>query len=279
MPNNSNQNIAEIIIERITSEFQSILNQDPSTYGGFNVVITNEQQYVKTLDKKPKTIFIVVKFLQGSRDYGQQRQPFTINAVSEQDSIDTCQKLMMDFSETYNLKAEYVPGEDGYTFRQSLSTVSAMTNFNEVWAGFRSVFYISGTAFIGIKSNPIKKIRITNAEYGDDNEIEFVSAQLSYGAQQDSQPFYGTNNFNRSVSKIGSLSVGFTIYAVKTPFFNDILNISMNKNNSVDINKTFNIEITFEGSNEPFVIPMKLNNMTLVQEVRDFPAVSLTFAR
>lgn len=271
-----NLDVKKIVIDKITQEFQTILNMDPETYGGYNIVITNERQFVKKDEKKkPKTIFIVIKFLDGSKDLGQQRQPFSLNAISEHNTLEICQKLMMDFSETYNLVFEF--GNAQYTLRQTMKNPTAVSNFSEVYDGFRSVFYLSGTFYIGINSNPITGI-VVKDEDGLNEEIEFISAQMTFDAQPESQPFYGTNNFHRTVAKVATLSVGFSMYALDTDFYNGALDIAFNLNNNVDINKKYTLVISFK-SGRVYTVPMKLISINNVQELRDFPASSFTFVR
>lgn len=270
-----NLDVVKIVIEKITEEFQAILNLDPATYGGYNIIITNERQFTKIKEKKHKAIYIVIKFLQGNKDFGQQRQPFTLNAISEHNTIDVCQKLMMDFAETYNLSFEFTHAN--YTLRQTMTTVSVVNNFSEIYEGFRSLFYLSGTFYIGVNSNPITSI-VVQDEDGLNEEIDFISSQMSYDIQPDSQPFYGTNNFNRSVAKIGTLSIGFTMYSINTDFYNKAMDIAFNLNNSVNINKTFTVVVTLK-SGKIYSVPMKLASVSNVQELRDFPASSFTFVR
>lgn len=267
--------VVNIVMTKIAAQLQSILDSDKSAYAGYTFTLTNEQQYVKSTERKPKNFYIVVKFLQGNYDFGQQKQPISITAVSEHNGLEICQKLMFEFAETFNLDMSY---EDNYSLRQVYSTATASAHFNEIYDGFRSVFYISGSFYFGINSNPITKIEV-NGE-----EIDFVSSQLTYSGQPDGQPFYGTNNFNRTVIKIGTLTIGFTMYAVNTPFYNHAMDIIFNKvgryGELVDVNETFKLKVYLKSNvHEPYEIDMKLANVSLMQQVRDFPAVSFTFVR
>lgn len=271
----ANLDVKQVIIDTITKEFQSILNLDVDTYGGYNIVITNERQFVKTKNRKPKTIFIVIKFLEGNKDFNQQRQPFTLNAISEHNTLDVCQKLMFDFAETYNL--DFNISNNDYTLRQTMNTPTSVNAFSEVYEGFRSVFYLSGTFYFGINSNPIIGLKIQDSD-GLNEDIDFLSVQLTYDAQVDGQPFYGTNNFNRTVTKIATLSLGFSMYALNTDFYNGALDTIFNLNNSVNIDKTYTIIITFK-SGQVYSVPMKLVSMSNMQEIRDFPASSFSFVR
>ena len=272
-----NLDVKQIIIDTISEQIQGILNADPTTYGGYSVFITNEREFIKTKEgKKPKSIHMVVKFLDGSKDLGQQRQPFSINALSEYNTIGVCQKLLMDWSETYNLVFTF--DNEGYTIKQALKNPVDVSNFNEVFEGYRAVFYLTGTFYIGVNSNPITAINIKCQEDSLDEDIQFISAQLSFDAQPDSQPFFGTNNFNRTVAKIGTLSIGFSMYAINTDFYNGVLDLIFNDGENQNINKTYNLNVTFK-SGKTYSTNMKLINVSGVQELRDFPAMSFTFVR
>lgn len=288
--------VVDKVMSILEKEFQYILDNDTVTYKGYNVVLTNEQQYVKKADRKPKTIFIIVKFLNGSQDYGQQRQPYALNAVTEHNSLEVCQKLLMDFSEENNLRHNFEfidESSESYSVKQTVSTVSSLSNFNEIFDGFRSVFYVSGTFLIGVNSNPVTKLEIAfNDGYEDIlEEVEFLSFQYSFDTQPDSQPFYDTNNFNRTVNKIATLSVGFTMYAVNTKFYNYVTDLVFDDKwinpddeseteRTLNIDKTFQLKIYFKNNpNKPKAVNMKLVSVSDVQELRDFPANSFTFVR
>lgn len=291
-----NLNVSEIVINTVTEEFQKLLNDDPATYKGYGIIITNEQQFIKQMEEAHKKIYIVVKFLQGSRDFGQQRQPFTITAISEHNSLRVCQQLMMDFAEENNLKFTTVSKSDySYTLRQTYTTVGNMSNFNEVFDGYRSLFYLSGTFYIGVSSNPITKMYVDDETHSLDPEdwkegdehgepIDFLSAQYSYSAQPDSQPFYGTNNFNRTVAKVATLSIGFSMYSIDSKFYNSAMDIIFNYEGTttdsvtIDINKKFTVVVKFKNG-RTYRVPMKLVSVSGSQEIRDFPASSFTFVR
>lgn len=277
-----NLDIRSIVIKAISDEIQSILDADPVTYGDFSVIITNERQFIPTKEgKKPKSIFLVIKFLDGSKDLAQQRQSFSINAMSEYNTLDVCQRLLMDFAETYNLTFDFsgTDGETDYTLKEVVNQPVSVSNFNEFFDGYRATFYLTGTFFIGINSNPIKSIVISNND-GLNEEINFITAQLSYDAQLDSQPFFGTNNFNRTVAKIGGLSIGFTTYTLTSDFFMGAFDTIFNDTTqNVDINKTYNLAVTFKGNDKTYNIPMKLASVNSVQELKDFPVISFTFVR
>lgn len=294
--------VVKKVMDILEKEFQALLSnpENAEDYRGYKIIITNEQQYVKKDPNNHKTIYLVVKFLEGTKDYGQERQPIAIRAITEYNGIEVCQKLLMDFSESYNLihNFTFINEENtSYSVKQTVSTVSNLGNFNEIYEGYRSVFYVSGTFLIGVNSNPVVKLEVAFNDGHSDivEEIQFISFQYSYDAQTDSQPFYGTNNFNRTVNKIGTLSVGFTMYAINSNFynfitalvFNDIFEHLSEENGNVDytipsinIDHMFTLKIYFRSNPAlPRSVPMKLVNVANVQELRDFPAASITFVR
>lgn len=258
----------------LETEIRNIVNSDPETYAGYTFTLTMERQIITRKDAKPKTIFLVVKFLQSNRDHGQQIQPITINALSEHNSLQACHKFMTDFSATYNLISI---DKEGCSVRQTITSPAAISAFDEVYDGYRSLFYVSGTFLIGYNSNPITGLRIS----WDGNEpetIDFLNASWSYDAQIDSQPFYGTNNFSASVGKIATVAISFSVYMVSTPFCDKILETIFDENGNAKVNERYRVTVTFKNG-KTFEIPMRLNHTSGSQQIRDFPAATVSFVR
>lgn len=271
---NGYERSTEIVMEALGTEITNLVNSDPETYGRHTFVLTMERQIIKHKDRKPNTIYLVVKFLQSNRDHGQQIQPITINALSEHNSIDVCHKFMTDFSAEFNLVA-FEKGD--YSIRQTVTSPTAINAFNEVYDGYRSLFYISGTFLIGKNSNPITGIAIS---WGDQEEevIDFLNASWAYDAQIDSQPFYGTNNYNLSVAKTATLSVSFSLYMIGSAFCDKILSSVFNEDNEAVVNERYSVRVTFK-SGKQFTIPMRMSHTSGTQQIRDFPAITVAMVR
>ena len=135
------------ILNQIKTELYSIINDD-SFYANHDFLITLEQQFIKTRQMQPNRIYIVVKINSASVNYGQTILPISIQVVSEQNMLFTAQKLLFDFVERYNLSRS-----TDQTTQQIWQSPVVSTNFEQMFEGFRSVLYVSGTLIISKNAN------------------------------------------------------------------------------------------------------------------------------
>ena len=135
------------ILNQIKTELYSIINDD-SFYANHDFLITLEQQFIKTRQMQPNRIYIVVKINSASVNYGQTILPVTIQVISEQNMLFTAQKLLFDFVEKYNLSRSA-----DQTTQQIWQSPVVSTNFEQMFEGFRSVLYVSGTLVISKNAN------------------------------------------------------------------------------------------------------------------------------
>ena len=225
------------ILNLIGTQFNEIINTNQDFYNGYSFTITNELQFVK--DKKnaekiknnPKQIFIVVKFLQATINYGQVLMPILINAIAEKNKLDVCYRLLIEFAEKYNL----VFNTDK-TIKQYYSSPVVLSNFNEIGDGFRSLLTMSGTFQISENSNDFDV-------YYKENIVQAISANGSFDTQLESQAIYGVNDITTSFAKIGTFVINITAYLDDTDLVNECLNIVVNKSS---VNKEFYFDIVFK---------------------------------
>ena len=185
------------MLKIIEKQFVSIMANDPDFYSQYKIVLSNEQQYIKNKDRDPKAIYIVVKFMAGSINFGQILYPVNFNALGEGNKLEVAQKLLLEYAQTFNLGEEekwedvqlgkehltlntnnkYVYNNQEYTLQQlkELNLVDfkidnyvakqvytqpqVMSNFNAAWNEFRTLFFMTGTFLIGKNSMPITGIR------------------------------------------------------------------------------------------------------------------------
>ena len=133
----------EDIMQTIRNNFAEVMDEDENYYYGYNVQITDEQQFLRIKEAQHDTIFMVVKFGASTTFYGASVVPITISAISENNHCFICQRLLTDYAQKFNL-ADY--GKD--SVQQIYETPSVSLNFNEVYSGFRSVLTLSGTFVI-----------------------------------------------------------------------------------------------------------------------------------
>lgn len=189
----------------------------------YKIFLSREQQFMKVKDKDPNAIYIVVKF--GSADvvFGQTVLPATITALSEQDRIETVTALLYEYAQKYNLQRV---NDD--TINQVYESPSVTTNFAPIYEGFRSVVAMSAAFVIGKNANDYKVYYY----YTDDgktyfaDEVPQMSASFAFVANPDTQAFYNSNDFTRSVNGFGGVTLGFTTLILSdNRLINDVLDI------------------------------------------------------
>lgn len=274
-------NYANKMMEILEKEFISIMESDPEYYSSFNIILSNEQQYVKNVDRSPKTIYIVVKFLSATITYGQTLLPVTINAIGEENGLEVCQRLLLEFAQTYTLSNEInmSDGKDEYIVKQIWQAPQIMSNFNIVEAGFRSLFYMSGTFLLGKNSLPITKISYFDdpaSENGED--VDFITSSWQFNTQLDSQAFYGTDSRTISKSKIGTLILSLSFYLIDNGICKKITGIAFNdKEWAPDgIKSDFYLSLEFAGGKKIEKMRFSMASVNSMQNIGEFPLVSIS---
>ena len=279
----SNQKLIDIkkIMDLLEAELSEVMADDESYFSSTQFILSNEQQYVKRTAYKENTIYINAKFSPASINFGQVSLPITLTAMSEHNNIEKCQRLLLDFSQYWNLKTLQV---SDYSVFQIYSSPSVNSNFNEVYDGFRSVFSISGTFLISKNSN-----MCTLYYYKDNNtkeEIDCISSQINFTVQVDSQAYYNSDNFTESVSQIGTLAVGVSAYLVSSDdpinspnLFDKILYIICKNKAMVPdlINTTFYFDIKYKNGVTLTKVPLKLVSFSQQQTIGEIPLATVSF--
>lgn len=264
------------IMEIITEQFVSVMDQDPDFYSDYNIILSNEQQYVKNRERDVNAIYIVVKFMPATLNFGQSVLPITINAMGERNKIDVCQHLLLEFAQTYNLGDPITSGDD--IIKQVYTSPTVLNNFNDVDIGFRSLFYMSGTFLIGSSINSIESISY-NIGGGRHQEIDFLASSWAFDIQLDSQAFFGTNSRTKSKSRIGTLTLNITSYLLENVFFSKILGIAWNNTTLAPdgIKSVFKLTVKFKSGLTVTDMDFMLVNVAEQQNIGEFPVVTLTF--
>lgn len=138
----------EDVLKNLKNSFLQLMNDDYHYYKNYKIVIAREQEFIKLKQAEPKTIYIVVKFGSASINFSQTVLPITLTAMSEQNKLDVCQKLLSDFVNRYNLETN-----DDSTIRQIYELPVVTSNFNKVFEGFRSVLFVNGYFVISKNAN------------------------------------------------------------------------------------------------------------------------------
>ena len=276
----------EKMMEIIKKQFLEVMNNDPDFYGQYKIILTNEQQYVKEKDRQTNNIYIVVKFIPGSINFGQNIVPVNFNALGEGNKLDVCQRLLLEYAQQFNLcdpinvsKTESGDG-NAYIIKQVYTQPQVLSNFNSTWNEFRSLFFMSGTFLVGKNSIPIKTI--TYYENSDDTEgtsIDFINTSWDFSVQLDSQAFYGTNSRTDSESKISTLTLSIASYLIDNPLCNKIIGMAFDLEDLAPngIKEKFYLTIEFANGIVINKMKFKLVNANSPQNIGEFPMISMTF--
>jgi hypothetical protein len=241
----------EEVVQLVRNNIASVM-EDPY-YDGYDIEVTSEIQFLKKKEAYKNRIYIVIKFSPATIFFGQTVLSLTITALSEQNHLFVCQKLLSDYAHKFNLMF------DGDNIQQIYETPTVLLNFNEVYDGFRSVLSMSGTLVITTTINRFDFYY----HYKDDNgkdvaeKVDLISSFFNFDNSIDSQAFYGTHDFAISIAKIASLACGFNVYLfTNSRLINDCMKIvslaGLNEDGEIDktnnIDNAFELEIRFNAS-------------------------------
>lgn len=277
----------EYTLKMVQDEIDHILSENVlySDYRN-SVEICDEQIFAKKKDINPDHIYIVVKFGQASFSFGQALMPITINAVSEQNKLDICQKILFALATEYSLEPPInsagFPDED--YVKQIWNTPNVITNFNEINIGFRSLFYMTGTILIGHNSSPITEL-IYNKDATDGSTFNLheymITFSDSFDVYPDTQAFYTTNGIGKTEAKTASYAFSVTLFKVTSTFMSLCRSIKRGDLTGAPngISTKFSFSMRDKDETGYWTEQYTLVNMTMQQNKGDLPTVALTFAR
>lgn len=288
----------EEIIQLVRNNMASIM-EDPY-YNGYDIEVTSEMQFLKKKEAYKNRIYIVVKFLPATILFGQVVLSLTITALSEQNHLFVCQKLLSDYAHKFNLTF------DGDNIQQIYETPTVLLNFNEVYDGFRSVLSMDGTLVITTTINRFDFYYHYKDDNGEDiaEKLDLISSFFNFDNNIDSQAFYGTHDFTNSIARIASFTCGFNIHLfTNCRLVNDCLKIvslagldekgEIDKTNNID--NAFDLEIRFKAKEKyineedgkeyeryivnPIRTIFKLTAFNASNNIGELPGLNLSFAK
>lgn len=143
------------------------------------IVVLSEQLFVKNGEFDSNKIYVVVKYLSSSIEYGAETQPLQILVLSEQNGLQEAKELFDEFTISHNWRA----GTFNNTFvKQQYSSPVVMSNFNEAAYGMRSVLYVSATLFIMDGVSDVEDLQINGVS------IKPLTFDWSYQMTGNTQP-------------------------------------------------------------------------------------------
>lgn len=262
----------EEILFMLKNKFVEVMEENYDYYKDYDLVIANEQEFVKNKDVDHHKIYIVISF--GTTDviYGQTALSLTLKIMSEENKLDVAQNLLTSFSTKYNLKWD----EESMIY-QVWQTPSINSNFNLVYAGFRSILTMSGMLLIGKNAIP-NMLEFNYTDKGWDM-INIITFSENFINQLDTQPYFNSENFTRSKAKFGTLSITITMYLVNDELITRALKIAYRK---ISNDTTFNIRIKHLPEKDftddlSFEDNFKLINLSTERVLDDFQIISLSF--
>lgn len=270
----------DTLIQVLTSQFVEIMQNNIEYYSKYNFILSNEQQfeYKNENDELDENdIYIVVSFQPATLSYGLSIIPFTFEVVGTANKIEPTQRLLFEYAQQYNLKNK-VYLKDG-VITQTYSTPTIVNNFNDIYDGMRSMFMMGGTFLIGENTSNLETLTIN--VNGEEIKIEPLSVSTNFTVQLDTQATYNSNNITRSISKIGTKTLTFTVYEKNNAFFDllkaieyEMLDIAPN-----GINTDFTFTFHYIGKDQLYTQTYKLVNHTTQQNIGEMAVASLTFTR
>lgn len=288
----------EEIVQLVRNNMASIM-EDPY-YDGYDIEVTSEMQFLKKKEAYKNRIYIVVKFLPATILFGQIVLSLTITALSEQNHLFVCQKLLSDYAHKFNLTF------DGDNIQQIYETPTVLLNFNEVYDGFRSVLSMDGTLVITTTINRFDFYYHYKNDNGEDvaEKLDLISSFFNFDNNIDSQAFYGTHDFANSIARIASFTCGFNIHLfTNSRLVNDCLKIvslaGLNEEGKIDktnnIDNAFDLEIRFRAKEKyineedgkeyeryivnPIRTIFKLTAFNASNNIGELPGLNLSFAK
>lgn len=254
----------EEVMELLKRQIAIIMQNDEEYYSNYKVYLSNEQQYVREKSREKDAIYIVVKFMQASLNFGQTILPVTINAIAERNKIEVCQRLLLELAQEYNLTTD-ASGK----IKQTYTSPANMSSFNEMFDGFRSLFYMSGTFLISENANACKLLF-------NGVEVPCITFNQSFDINLDSQAFYSTNDMTSSVAMTGTHTISLTTYLVMNDFCNEVLRVITNKE-GWNINTGFTFTIQYKNSFSITNRTYHLVNCSIQQNAGELPMTTMTF--
>lgn len=281
MENNVVINYAEILA-LLEAQFAAIKASDTTTFGKLNIVVGDEQAFIKDQDKTPDSVYIVVKFGQASINFGQSVLPITIQVMGTHNKIRTTQNLLNKFASTYN-RTE-VSG-----VQQLYMTPTANLNFSEVFTGFRTIFSLFCTFVISngtlIKVQKIEYSYSTTESGKTVTKTETIDViHFSDQTQNslDSNPYPDNNGRAKSYGAFQTSAFSIVTYPDGSKqFFKDIFKWKYDNTRSHQ-NDTFSMKIVFSNcgmtENEFATWNYKCHSANFEQVIGENPTITISFA-
>lgn len=207
------------------------------------VVVLSEQMFVKNGEFDSNKIYVVVKYLASTIEFGAEIRPVQILVLSEQNGVQEAKDLFDSFTQTHN----WVAGIFGDEFvKQQYSSPVVMSNFNEASYGYRSVLYVSATLFIMQNVCDVENLKINAIP------IKPLNFSWSYQMTGNTQPI-GGDMIASTVKNMATFQASISIPVLNNyelpPIEGDSVTIPTSQTPSyhVPVKSNYTITATMEG--------------------------------
>lgn len=144
---NNNIDYNELIL-MIRNQFVELMEENYDFYKNYTVKIAIEQQFLKQEVLEPNCIYMVIKFGSTSLNYSQSVVTGEVMAISEENKLNICQQLLLDYAKKFNLDKSM----DG-SIQQMYDTPTVQENFDLVHSGFRSLLAMEFVFVLAVTAN------------------------------------------------------------------------------------------------------------------------------
>lgn len=265
------------VLEIIDFQFRDIINSDINFKSKVKVKIINEQYYMPEEEKyEPNIIYIIVKFLESTTNYGVNLISFNLNIITESNKMRLTQDMLIKYANYYNF--EEGKDETGIMYTQTYTTPVNTSAFEELYTGYRSTFVMVGTMVISYNMNDF------DVYWYDDNdqknELNTITNNINYIVSLDSQPYAesrdGFENYIESEHQYATIVLNFTSYITKGDFYKKIFKL-IDSNLKKDNEFKFEIEFKDDDKTKIKKRTYKMSNANASKTMGKIPMISLTF--
>lgn len=259
-------------IESLNIQFISLINNDEQFKSLKNHFILCDEQFINKNAKNisPKDVFGIISFGTSTFEYGQTQLTIGIEFIGQLNDIQTLQTLLNTFVEKYNLTYLY-----DTSVLQTFSTPVLNSNFNQIDAGLRGIFTLSGVLLILTNLVDIDKLeyKISDGEYEDIPYLKIVSNITNNPLPE---AFSGTYGRTTSTLQFQTQTLSLILTPLNTTFLSTILKDQIEAQG--DFTKKYTLKLTY---NNDIVSEFEyvLTNIHHERSKASVPSLSLTFTR
>lgn len=274
--NTTNMYTIDTIMSILKYQFKKIKDEN-SDYDNIKLCFANERIVEDDQDSyEPNKVTIVVKFGEASIMFGQNLISFQLNVVSEENKINVCQNLLLEYAQYYNLhNSKYELGLNQIVnYNQTYTPPTNVSAFNEMFVGYRSLFSMTGTILFSYNINDYDLYFYVKEDDVTPVKVNCITNNLDYLISLDTQPTANSNNYTKSAPKYSTITINFTAYLTDETIFNRALDLV--DKNELD-NNNFVFEVRYTNGRKITKRNYKMISLTQPKNAGEMPLAIMTF--